>query len=223
MDSPRLSRDPARLSDRGATRLGRSVAVPSRRRRQGDLSGRFSSVTAFMVVHLGMLIFIPLMAAAIWLLLRGVDGTAATVSRIALAPFVIFYSAWETLQGIGVGILASEVNGLPAAERATGADLVQNFAENPLSVSLGVFATIGSLSLILATIAAGVALRRWGRRPRWPYRPCSACPPCSSPPTRLLPDQPVWCCSWPRSCCTRAARRRHERRRRWLSPVRDVG
>ena len=73
---------------------------------------------------------------------------------------MIFYSAWETLQGIGVGILASEVNGLPAAERATGADLVQNFAENPLSVSLGVFATIGSLSLILATIAAGVALRR---------------------------------------------------------------
>jgi len=88
------------------------------------------------------------------------DGTAARVSRIALVPFVVFYSAWETLQGIGVGILASEVNGLPASERATGAALIQDFAENPLSMSLGVFATIGSLGLIVATIAAGLALRR---------------------------------------------------------------
>lgn len=160
MDSPRLSRD--LLAFLIGVPLAWAVLLLFHPGGDGKEIYRDvqDSVTAFMVVHLGMLIFIPLMAAAIWLLLRGVDGTAATVSRIALVPFVIFYSAWETLQGIGVGILASEVNGLPAAERATGADLVQNFAENPLSVSLGVFATIGSLSLILATIAAGVALRR---------------------------------------------------------------
>ena len=46
-----------------------------------------------------MLVFIPLMAAAIYLLLRGVEGTAARVSRIALVPFVIFYSAWEIVAG----------------------------------------------------------------------------------------------------------------------------
>ena len=160
MDSPRLSRD--LLAFLIGVPLAWAVLLlfhPGGDGKEIYLDVQ-DSVTAFMVVHLGMLVFIPLMAAAIWLLLRGIDGTAATVSRIALVPFVIFYSAWETLQGIGVGILASEVNGLPAAERATGADLVQNFAENPLSVSLGVFATIGSLSLILATIAAGVALRR---------------------------------------------------------------
>ena len=160
MDSPRLSRD--LLAFLIGVPLAWAVLLlfhPGGDGKEIYLDVQ-DSVTAFMVVHLGMLIFIPLMAAAIWLLLRGLDGNAATVSRIALVPFVIFYSAWETLQGIGVGILASEVNGLPAAERATGADLVQNFAENPLAVSLGVFATIGSLSLILATIAAGVALRR---------------------------------------------------------------
>jgi hypothetical protein len=160
MDSPRLSRD--LLAFLVGVPLAWAVLLLFHPGGDGEQIYRDvqDSVTAFMVVHLGMLVFIPLMAAAIWLLLRGIDGTAATVSRIALVPFVIFYSAWETLQGIGVGILASEVNGLPAAERGTGAELVQNFAENPLSVSLGVFATIGSLSLILATIAAGVALRR---------------------------------------------------------------
>jgi hypothetical protein len=52
-----------------------------------------------MVVHIGMMLFIPLFAAVVYLLLRGLEGTAAQISRIALVPFVVFYSAWEALQG----------------------------------------------------------------------------------------------------------------------------
>ena len=44
-------------------------------------------VTPTLVVHLGMLLFIPLMAIVVHVLLRGLDGTAARISRIALAPF----------------------------------------------------------------------------------------------------------------------------------------
>ena len=118
-------------------------------------------VTAWMVVHVGMMLFIPLMAVLVYLLLRGVEGTAARVSRIALVPFVVFYSTWEALQGIGVGILVHEVNALPQAERAaTGADLVPDFADNVLIRNFGVFGNIGSLALIIALIAAGVALRQ---------------------------------------------------------------
>ena len=122
-------------------------------------------VTAWMVVHLGMMLFIPLFAAVVYLLLRGVEGTAAWVSRIALVPFVIFYGAWEALQGIGVGILVDEVNGLSGTERATGADLVHDFADNILIRNFGVFGSIGSLALITALIAAGVALRRHAGAP----------------------------------------------------------
>ena len=118
-------------------------------------------VTAWMVVHVGMMFFIPLMAVLVYLLLRGVEGTAARVSRIALVPFVVFYSTWEALQGIGVGILVHEVNALPQAEQAaTGADLVPDFADNVLIRNFGVFGNIGSLALIIALIAAGVALRQ---------------------------------------------------------------
>ena len=122
-------------------------------------------VTAWLVVHIGMMLFIPLMAAVVYLLLRGVEGTAARVSRIALVPFVVFYSAWEALQGIGVGILVDEVNGLPQTERATGADLVHDFADNILIRNFGVFGNIGSLALITALIAAGVALHRHAGAP----------------------------------------------------------
>jgi hypothetical protein len=117
-------------------------------------------VTAFLVVHLGMLLFIPLMAAAVYLLLRGIEGTAAKVARIALIPFVVFYSAWETLQGIANGVLVDKVNAMPALDRDVGAELVQDFAESPLVIDLGVFAVLGSLGLIVALIATGVALKR---------------------------------------------------------------
>jgi hypothetical protein len=116
-------------------------------------------VTRWQVVHVGMLIFIPLFATAVYLLLRGIEGTAAMVSRIALVPFVVFYSAWEALYGIGDGILADEVNGLPEADRELGADLIQDFSENALIMNFGIFAGIGTIGLIVAMIAAGVALR----------------------------------------------------------------
>jgi hypothetical protein len=123
------------------------------------------NVTRFLVVHIGMMLFIPLMGAAVYLLLRGVEGTAAWVSRIALVPFVVFYSAWEVLQGIGVGILANELNGLAQAEPALREDLVQDFAEHPLIGPFGVFGSIGPMGLIVAAIAAGVALYRHAGAP----------------------------------------------------------
>ena len=123
------------------------------------------NVARFLVVHIGMMIFIPLMAVVVLLLLRGVEGTAAWVSRIALVPFVVFYGAWEVLQGIGVGILANELNGLPQAGQAMREDLVQDFAEHVLIGSFGVFGSIGPMGLIVAGIAAGVALYRHTRAP----------------------------------------------------------
>ncbi len=106
-----------------------------------------------------MLIFIPLFAAAVYVLMRDVEGTAARVSRIALIPFVIFYGAFETLQGIGVGTLVNELNGLSEIDQATREDLTQDFAENFLFRDFGVFVSIGNIALVTAMIAAGVALR----------------------------------------------------------------
>jgi hypothetical protein len=117
-------------------------------------------VTRMLVVHIGMLIFIPLMAVVVYVLLRGVEGTAALVSRIALAVYVVFYGAWEAMYGIGLGILADAVNGLPETERATGAEVIQDYGENILLRGFGVLVSIGSVAFIIAVIAAGIALRR---------------------------------------------------------------
>ena len=116
-------------------------------------------VTAWMVVHVGTLVFVPLLAGVVYLLLRGVDGIAALLSRIALAVFAVFYTAWEALIGLGTGILVDQVNGLPEAEQATGAKLVEDFTGSSL---IRTFELIGAFAWLIAVVAAGVALFRRG-------------------------------------------------------------
>jgi hypothetical protein len=123
-------------------------------------SGVQGHVDRWLLVHIGMMIFIPLMAGAIVLLVRGIESTAATVCRIAAPVFAVFYVAWEVLLGVGTGVLIQDVDDLPAEERATGADLVNEFTENILVRDFGVFVAIGNLALVTAMVAAGIALRR---------------------------------------------------------------
>jgi hypothetical protein len=114
------------------------------------------NVTAWLAVHIGMAAFVPLFAACVWLLLRGLESAAATISRLGLAVFAIFYAAWETLLGGGTGILADKVDALPAAEHAAGAALVESYAESGL---LAILSMVGSIGLAVGMIAAVVALR----------------------------------------------------------------
>jgi hypothetical protein len=123
-------------------------------------------VGRMLLVHVGMLVFIPLMAAAVYLMLRGVEGTAATVARIALVPFVVLYTAWESLQGIANGVLVDEANGLPASQRDVAAGLIQDFAESPLVRDAGALVIPASLALVTAMVAAGIALHRYAGAPQ---------------------------------------------------------
>lgn len=119
-----------------------------------DLVG--GKVTAWLVVHLGMAVFVPLFAAAVFLLLRDVRSTAATVSRIGLAVFAVVYAAWELLLGGGTGILALQVEALPEAQQALGGDLMNSYAESSIIVALSM---VGGVGLAVAMIGAAVALR----------------------------------------------------------------
>jgi hypothetical protein len=101
-------------------------------------------------------IFVPLFAGAAYLLLRGVNSTAAMVSRIGLAVFAIFYAAWELVLGVGTGLLTHEVDALRGPQQAVGADLVDSYGESTVIVALSYIGTVG---LAVAMIGAAVALR----------------------------------------------------------------
>ena len=124
-------------------------------------------VGAWLFVHTAFLFFIPLMAFAAWLLLSGLHGRAATVSRVALVVFLVFYTAYEVTIGLGTGILIDYANSLPAAEQAAVADAIQHLngdavLGDPISVSL----VAGVLGWAVAMVAAAVAIRRDGAG--WP-------------------------------------------------------
>jgi hypothetical protein len=124
-------------------------------------------VGAWLFVHTVFLFFIPLMAIATYLLLNGLESRAATVSRVALIFFLVFYTAYEVTVGLGTGVLVDYANGLPAAEQAAVADAIQDYNENsilgdPVSASL----VLGVFGWVVAMLAAAVAFRRAGAG--WP-------------------------------------------------------
>jgi hypothetical protein len=120
-------------------------------------------VGAWLFVHTAFLLLTPLLGIAVYLLLKGLEGRVATVSRVALIFFLVFYTAYEVTVGIGTGILVDYANGRPAAEQAVLADAIQDLNRNaitadPASIAL----SLGVLGWVVAMVAAAVAFRRSG-------------------------------------------------------------
>jgi len=112
---------------------------------------------AWEVVHIGTLLFVPVMAGVVLLLLRGVQTRLAVISRVALITFAVVYMAWEVLIGIGVGVLVGHVNDLGAAQQPVGAILVERLTDSGLVRALEL---IGTGAWIVALLAAGATLVR---------------------------------------------------------------
>jgi hypothetical protein len=106
-----------------------------------------SDTTAWLVVHLGSMVFIPLLAAALFVILRHFDGTAAAVGRGALAVFAVVYLAFEILVGVSVGLLIDDAGASQATVTAYGDSTVLMWIE-----------TVGSLAWLVAVTATGIAM-----------------------------------------------------------------
>ena len=128
-----------------------------------DYEGLRDVTTRFQVVHVAMVLVLPLLAVGMYVLLGGLQGRAAAVARVALIPFVVFYVPYVAFEGIALGVLGQELNGLPAAERdAVAPALVEDFARNPILGEPGVFWAVGSAAWIIAIVATVLAFRRAG-------------------------------------------------------------
>ena len=119
-------------------------------------------VAPWMVVHTAMLFGFPLLVFSTLLLLTGIQSRAATVSRVALVPFLAFYTAWETTIGIGNGVLVDYANDLPPDEQAVVSDAIQHYAYNSITGAESVATFVGGLGWVVAMVAASIALKRAG-------------------------------------------------------------
>ena len=109
-----------------------------------------------------MLVFIGLIGLALYLLVRDLPGRAASISRLAIGPFVVLYGAWEAVIGLAVGALVQHGNDAPVGQRPAVADAIQSLQDNAIIGDPGVVGGIGAVAWIVAVLAAAVAYRRVG-------------------------------------------------------------
>ena len=115
-------------------------------------------------VHVAQLALLVLLAATLWLLVEGLPTRAATVCRLALVPFLAFYSAFDAVVGIGTGTLVGLARGLDGEARATAVRLAQAFWDARLTHGTAILAVIAiaHLAWLVAVGAAAIALRQAG-------------------------------------------------------------
>jgi hypothetical protein len=131
----------------------------------GDLFEQVSdNVGSWLAIHYAGAIFFPLMALVVWLLIRDLPGRAATIARFALPVFAVFYTVWEAVFGIAIGLIAEGGNDLGGAERAGAAAAVEHIVASPLFGESGAFSAIGSLAWWTAIAGALMALKHAGVR-----------------------------------------------------------
>jgi hypothetical protein len=120
-------------------------------------------VDRWLFVHVGQLILTPFLFLAVWRLLDGLSSAAARVSRAALVVWTVFFSAYDSVQGIATGILTRWANDLAGAEQAAVARAIEFVVEDSqLAGNFSAIALVAGASWLILAIAAAVALHKAG-------------------------------------------------------------
>jgi hypothetical protein len=119
----------------------------------------------WIFVHFSQLVLTPLIAVGVWMMLDGIQSVAATVARGFLIIWTVFFSAFDAIAGIAVGVLTRHANALAGEERdaVVGAiDFLFQDSQLAGGNNFSVLGNLGQFSWVILVIAATVALWRAG-------------------------------------------------------------
>jgi hypothetical protein len=112
----------------------------------------------FLALHVVLLPLWPILGLIVlWMLPQ--QGTASRVSRIALAAYVVLYPAFDSLVGIGTGVLLDYRATLDAAGQAVLDPAIQRIFFDPTGVP-ELLSIAGSVAWTVAAFAAAISLWR---------------------------------------------------------------
>jgi hypothetical protein len=118
----------------------------------------------FLTVHLLFPLVLALLGLSMVLLLDGVQGIAATVSRVSAFVFSISYIVYETIIGTVTGLLIRDAAALSPTEQAVIGDVIyRNYTDPVLGDLPSVVSVTAWLSWFFAVTFAAFALRRSGK------------------------------------------------------------
>jgi hypothetical protein len=120
-------------------------------------------VTWWTALHVAQVPLFALLGLAVLMLVRGLDGRAARISRGALAVFVVVYPAFDAAVGVGSGVMLRALAPPTADRLALIEPALQALFWGPVT---GLMAVVGSGAWVVALIAAAWAWR--GAGAPWP-------------------------------------------------------
>lgn len=118
----------------------------------------------FVWLHIAQLFLIGGLAYTLWLLVDRLDSRAARVARALILPFVILYTALDSVLGIAWGIVAEKANELPAGDQASAERLLDALLNDPEPLGYIVYFGAGLLWLA-AALTVVTALAKKAPRP----------------------------------------------------------
>jgi hypothetical protein len=119
----------------------------------------------WIFVHFSQLVLTPLLGLGVWMLLDGIQSLAASVARAFLVVWMVFFSAFDAIAGIAVGVLTRHANDLAGEERdaVVGAiDFLFQESRFAGGDNYSVLGILGQFSWVVLVLAAIVALWRAG-------------------------------------------------------------
>ena len=122
--------------------------------------------TWFMTFHLIQLALTGLVALSVLLIADDFGRASAWTTRLGIGAFMVFFSAYDSLAGIGTGLAMREARDLPAPQQDGVFAVVKDWPDlEPVAFSLNV---VGTLGWVLAVGALAIAARRAGApRAQW--------------------------------------------------------
>ena len=122
-----------------------------------SVSALLDVATWFTVFHVVQLALIGLVGLSVLLLARVVGGVHTWSLRLGLGLFLVFFSAYDTLAGIGTGLAMRSARGLSAAEAQSVFDVVEDWPGMSPVFALSILGTGG---WVLSVGAVALAARR---------------------------------------------------------------
>jgi hypothetical protein len=123
----------------------------------------------FLLVHAIFALALALLGLSVILLLNGVRGPAARISRVSAFVFAVTYIMYETIIGTVTALLVRGAAALPPDEQAViGAAILRNFKDPYFGDLPSILSLVAWLSWLLAVALGAFALRRAGK----PLAPC---------------------------------------------------
>jgi hypothetical protein len=109
----------------------------------------------FIGLHVAQLFLIGGLAYTLWLLVERLHSRAARVARALILPFVIVYTALDSVLGIAWGIVAEKANELPVGDQRAAGRLIDALLEpEPLGYVLYFGAGLLWLAVVLTVVTA---------------------------------------------------------------------